>query len=73
MAIKCINTAEFFINKLFDWMLLEYYSMTKESGEGTDSSVSDWEFISGAVKAIFRKLQLLQTGGQLNLTPGHKI
>lgn len=72
MAIKCAQATKLCNINPFSWMLLEYYAMTQESKE-TDSSVSDWEFISGAVKAIFCELLLLQTGGQLNLTPGHKV
>ena len=53
MAIEFIQTAKRCINKLFDWMLLEYCSMAQESGEATDSSVLDWEYISGAIKTIF--------------------
>ena len=72
VAIECINAAELFITKLFDWMLSEYHSIFKVSGESVDSSVSDKELISSAVKAIFRELQLLRVGGQLKITLGHK-
>lgn len=43
MAIECINVAELFIEKLFDWMLSQYQSMLKVSKEGADSTVLDWE------------------------------
>ena len=56
----------------FAWMLSEYSSILKVSGEGADSSVSDWEFIGCAVKAMFCELQLLRLGGKLNILPGHE-
>ena len=49
MATECISAAKLFIAKLFDWMVSEYQSMLQVSGEGVDSSESDWEFISSAV------------------------
>ena len=70
MDIECISAAELFIVKLFDWIVAEYQSILQMSDEGVDSSGSDWEFISSTVKAIFRELQLLQAGGQLNTSPG---
>ena len=63
MAMACISTAELFIVKLFDWIITEYQSMLQMSGEGVDSSESDWEFIGSGVKDIFRELQLLWAGG----------
>ena len=57
---------------LLDWMSNQYYLMTATSGDGVDSSEADWDFISSAVKAIFRELQLLCTGGQLNPHPGNQ-
>ena len=46
--------------------------MLQTSGEGVDSSKSDWNFISSTFKAIVPKLQLLRTGGQLNTSLGVK-
>ena len=63
MTNECFNAAKLFIKNLFTLMLSEYAFMFNISGEGTDSSVSDWEFISCAVKVIFCELQLLCTGG----------
>lgn len=46
--------------------------MLKVSGQGVHSSVSDWKFISSAVKAIFCMLQILQVRGELKSSPNQE-
>ena len=70
IAIACINAAEQFVMKLLDWMANHYHQMNATAGVGVDSDAADWDFISSAVKAIFRELQLLRSGGQMNPCPG---
>ena len=53
-------------------MVSEYQSMLQVSVKGVDSSESDWKFISSAIKAIFREIQLLWVEEQLNSSPGVK-
>ena len=72
MAIACISAAEQFVLKLLDWMANHYHQMNATSGAEVDSSAADWDFISSAVKAIFRELQLLCSGGQMNPNPGNQ-
>ena len=69
IANYCITSAERFIARLLEWMGKEYHSMNAEAGEGVDSTAADWLFICSAVKAIFRELHKLRTGGQLNTNP----
>ena len=61
-----------FIRELFTWVLTKYTSMGHEE-PSSDTSASNWKFVSKSVKAIFHKLQLLREGEQLTAAgPGHK-
>ena len=69
IANFCISSAARFFTELLDWMAKEYHLMNAEAGDGVDSAAADWLFICSAVKAIFRELHKLRTGGQLNANP----